>query len=132
MKALPLFALMSVAAATLVQAGPALDISGAVKVAQKSLNERKLDGDVWIKSISLESKTITGSNAVWVVSWNAPVLIEEGKLESGIEIKMDGSYVRYVNKTSVTPGTAGIPADRVELTNPRTRTKRPSVLDLKH
>ncbi len=109
-------------------AAPALSIEQAVKIANEALKERNLTGQTWISSITLEA----GKTPVWAVKWNAPIVVDPSKRETGLEIQMDGTYARYVDKSSITPATAGVPADRAALSNHRTRSDRPSILDLKH
>jgi hypothetical protein len=114
------------------RAAPALSIEQAIKVANDTLKERGLTGQTWITGVTLESTAMAGKTQIWVVKWNAPIVIDTAKRETGLEIQMDGTYARYVDKSSITPGTAGIPADRAALSNHRTRSDRPSILDLKH
>jgi len=113
-------------------AAPELSIEQAIKVANDTLKERGLTGQTWITGVTLESTAMAGKTQIWVVKWNAPIVIDTAKRETGLEIQMDGTYARYVDKSSITPGTAGIPADRAALSNHRTRSDRPSILDLKH
>jgi len=117
---------------TTASAAPTLTIEQAIKVANDALKERGLTGQTWITGATLESTSMGGKTQVWVVKWNAPIVIEPTKRETGLEIQMDGTYARYVDKSSVTPGTVGVPADRAALSNHRTRSDRPSILDLKH
>lgn len=114
------------------QGAPPLPIDQALSIANGTLKERNLGDQYWITSITLESTSVGRKPSIWVVRWNAPIMLEEAKRETGLEIQMDGSYARYVDKTSVTPATAGIPAGRAALSNHRTRSDRPSILDLKH
>jgi hypothetical protein len=114
-------------------AAPPLSIEKALKIANEYLKENGRT-DTAITGISLEKTSIGGSKTVWAVRWETPVLLSDTKRETGLEIAMDGSYARYTEKISNknTPATAGIPADRAELSNHRTRSDRPSILDLKH
>jgi hypothetical protein len=123
-----LFLLSFSSFAAALSAAPTLPIEQAVKIASDALKERNLTGQTWINSVTLEA----GKTPVWVVKWNAPIVIDPSKRETGLEIQMDGTYARYVDKSSITPATAGVPADRAALSNHRTRSDRPSILDLKH
>ena len=113
-------------------AAPALPAEQAVKIANDTLKERGLTGQVWITGVTLEPTSIAGKTFIWVVHWNAPIALDDGKRETGLEIQMDGTYARYVDKTTNTPGTVGVPSERAALSNHRTRSDRPSILDLKH
>jgi hypothetical protein len=114
-------------------AAPPLSIDKALKIANDYLKENGRT-DTVITGINLEKTSIGGSKTVWTVRWEIPVLLSDTKRETGLEIAMDGSYARYTEKIANknTPATAGIPADRAELSNHRTRSDRPSILDLKH
>ncbi len=127
-----LFALASCILVATAGAAPGLSIEQATKIANDTLKERNLTGQTWITGITLESTSTSGKKQVWVVKWNAPIELQPSKRETGLEIQMDGSYARYVDKQSITPATAGVPADRAALANHRTRSDRPSILDLKH
>ena len=127
-----LFSIAVLVFAGVAQAAPQLSIEQAMQVANGALKERNLAGQVWITGLTLEPTSMSKTKYVWVARWSSPVSLEEGKRETGLEIQMDGTYARYVDKTSITPATAGIPADRAALTNHRTRSDRPSILDLKH
>jgi hypothetical protein len=115
-------------------AEPGLPIDKALKIANNYLKENGRK-DTFIKSITLDPTSLSKNQYVWAAMWGEPVLLDENKRESGIEIQMDGSIARYTEKIGTsknTPGTVGVPADRAELLNHRTRSTRPSILDLKH
>jgi hypothetical protein len=114
------------------QAAPELPIDKALKIANSYLKENGRT-DVWVSAIELE-KTSATTGHVWAVKWNTPVVLDDTKRETGLEVAMDGTIARYTEKVANanTPAVAGVPADRTELSNHRTRTKRPSILDLKH
>ncbi len=131
MRLLPILLSCTVLAST-VHAAPQLSIEQAAKIANDNLKERGLTGQNWITAITLENTSMGGKTTVWAVKWNAPIVIDPAKRETGIEIQMDGTYARYVDKSSITPASAGVPADRAALSNHRTRSDRPSILDLKH
>ena len=123
---------LAVSLTTVTYAAPQLSIEQALKIANDTLKERNLNGQYWITGITLEPTSMSRSQFVWVVRWNAPISLEESKRETGLEIQMDGTYARYVDKASVTPASVGVPAERAALSNHRTRSDRPSILDLKH
>lgn len=117
-----------------IHANPSVSIDEALKLAKKYLKENARDG-VFIRSLSLDPTSLAKNQYVWAAMWSAPVMIEDSKRETGVEISMDGSVARYVEKvgsSAATPGTVGVPASRAELQNHRTRSTRPSILDLKH
>lgn len=115
-----------------LRAEPALSAEQAVKIASDALKERNLSGQYWITGLTLEAISLGKKQSVWVVRWNAPISLEQAKRETGLEIAMDGTYARYVDKTTITPANAGIPGSRAALSNHRTRSDRPSILDMKH
>jgi hypothetical protein len=121
--------------ATTALAGPSLPIEKAVKIAQDWLKDAGQKDSNFIAAVSLDPTALTRSEFVWAVRWNTPIQLEETKRETGIEIAMDGTVARYVDKTTPaqtnTPGAVGVPAGRAELTNTKNRTTRPSILDLK-
>ena len=114
------------------EAAPQLSIDQALKIANSYLKENGRT-DVWITSVALDKPSIGGAD-VWVFKWNAPVALDGTKRETGLEVAMDGTIARYTEKVSNTssPGTVTVPADRAALSNHRTRSDRPSILDLKH
>ena len=120
-------------ALTSAQAAPPLSIDKALKIANDYLKENGRT-DTAIVGISLEKTSMTGSKTVWAVRWETPVLLSDTKRETGLEIAMDGSFARYTEKIANknTPASVGVPADRAALSNHRTRSDRPSILDLKH
>jgi len=132
MKAPLLTAALYLGAGLTLRAEPAVSAEQAIKIANETLKERSLAGQYWITGVTLEPTTLGKRESVWVVRWNAPISLEKAKRETGLEVGMDGTYARYVDKTAVTPATAGIPAGRAPLSNHRTRSDRPSILDLKH
>jgi len=134
MKKLILALAFAVTLAPAIQANPSVSIDEALKLAKKYLKENDRGG-VFIKSLSLDPTSLAKNQYVWAAMWNAPVMLDNTKRETGVEIAMDGSVARYVEKvgsSTATPGTVGVPASRSELSNHRTRTTRPSILDLKH
>jgi hypothetical protein len=128
------FAILLAFTAATACAEPQLPIEKAIKIANNYLKENGRK-DTFVKSISLDPTSLAKNQYVWAAMWGAPVPLEDMKRESGIEIQMDGTVSRYVEKTGSsknTPGTVGVPADREALLNHRTRSDRPSILDLKH
>jgi hypothetical protein len=132
MKSIALAAALSfVAIETL--AAPQLSVDQALKIANSYLKEMGRSGTS-IVGINLENTALSGGKTVWAVRWDTPVVLSETKRETGLEISMDGSYARYTERmaNANSPSSAGVPADREALRNHRTRSDRPSILDLKH
>lgn len=125
--------LLALALAPLAHAEPSVSIDEALKIAKKYLKENDRSG-IFIQSLSLDPTSLAKNQYVWSAMWNAPVMLDDTKRETGVEISMDGSVARFVEKvgsTTATPGSVGVPASRAELSNFRTRTTRPSILELK-
>ena len=72
-----------------------------------------------VMSITLDRDSLRGKERYWYARWSENVKLEERKTELGLRINMDGSIVRMVE------GPASQPK------NYRTRSDRPSILDLK-
>lgn len=75
---------------------PALAIDQALKLAMNHLAERGLAGQHYIGSLSLEDSTLTGGERYWVARW-VPAIRADQKVESGLQIKMDGSLARLTS-----------------------------------
>jgi hypothetical protein len=133
MKSLLTLAFATALGLTTVHAAPPLSIDKALKIANEYLKENDRS-DTSISGINLEKTSLGGGKFVWAVRWETPVLLTDTKRETGLEIAMDGSYARYTEKIANknTPASVGVPADRAALSNHRTRSDRPSILDLKH
>lgn len=127
----PLFALF-VLLTTSALAAPELPVEKAIAIAQKHLKERNAGG-AFITSVKLETENARRSSFRWAVEWSEPIALDETKKETGIEIAMDGTLVSIVkgpaNRDPVTGKSD--PNGPTGLSNPRTRTTRPSILDLK-
>jgi hypothetical protein len=125
--------LLFVALASIASAAPQVTVDEAVKIASKYLKESG-NSDTWITSVALEQTSLSAGKPVWSIRWNTPIIVSETKRETGLEVAMDGSFARYTEKmaNTNTPSVAGVPASRAELSNHRTRSQRPSILDLKH
>jgi hypothetical protein len=128
------FAALTLALVAATDAAPPVSIDQALKIANGYLQETGRAGQTSIVGITLEKTAITSGKQVWVARWDTPVMLDDTKRETGLEIAMDGSYARYTEKVASknTPFTVGVPAQRAELSNHRTRSTRPSILDLKH
>lgn len=129
---LPIFAL-ALLTATSGFAAPPLPVEKAVSIASNHLKDRGNAGSTYITSVKLEPDTVQRSSFRWAVTWNQPVVLDKLKKEVGVVIAMDGSLVSLVkgvpNKDPMTGKFD--PNGPTGLQNPRTRTDRPSILDLK-
>jgi hypothetical protein len=123
---LPLFALASLFTVSAF-AAPELPVEKAVALANQHIKERGAAGSTYITSVKLES------GRRWAFVWSEPIAIDALKKETGLMIDMDGGIVSIVkgppNKDPVTGKFD--PNGPTGLQNPRTRTDRPSILDLK-
>ncbi len=128
---LALFALAALTATAF--AGPTLPVEKAIVIAQQHLKERGGAGSAFITSVKLQPTTARGSTFRWAVEWSQPIVIDETKKETGIEIDMDGGLVSIVKGPANQDPVTGKfdPNGPTGLSNPQTRTKRPSILDLK-
>jgi hypothetical protein len=109
-------------AACLAQAVPELTIDRAAAAAQKELKDRGLDGHIYVFSLTLEADGVLNKQLHWTARWSEAIPGDERTKEIGLRINMDGNTVRLVE------GPGSVDA----LRNPRTRSDRPSILDLKH
>lgn len=114
-------------------AAPTLPVDRAVALAHQHLKDRGHAGKYYITSVKLEAANARRSAYHWSVDWSAAIPVDELKKEVGLEIAMDGTVVSIVkgpaNKDPMTGRFE--PNGPTGLQNPRTRTKRPSILDLK-
>ena len=76
---------------------PAISAERAVKLAQEQLTSRSLQGKHYISSLILEKASITSKQVRWVAMYTPSIPLGDRK-ELGVEIGMDGSVVRLVNK----------------------------------
>ncbi len=122
MRSLLLSSLVLLAAVCLAQAAPRITIGEAASIAQNELKSRGLESQIYIVGIALQADGMANTEKYWNVRWSEAIAGEERKKEVGVKVKMDGSIVRLVESSE------GVEA----LRNHRTRSDRPSVLDLKH
>ncbi len=123
MKTLRLLALIALLGSTAAVAAPSLPIDRAAALAQAHLRERGLEGQVYVTSLALEIEALARRTPYWYARWSQSIAGDEKKRELGLRINMDGSFVRIVEAPN---------ASREALRNHRTRSDRPSILDLKH
>jgi hypothetical protein len=85
------------AAFTLHAAPPTLTADKAAKIAQEQLTSRNLQGKHHVASLVLERASFTSKEVRWVATYYPSIPLGDRK-EIGVEIGMDGSVVRLVNK----------------------------------
>jgi hypothetical protein len=131
MKTLLLILALSLASNTHPVAAAPLEIEKAIRIARDHLKQTGLASQVSIASATLEAPASQNSAPAWVIRWSAPLEVEGSQREIGLQVAMDGSSARLVERV-VRTGSGYVPANRAELSNHRTRTNRPSILNLKH
>ena len=92
-----LFALTMASTALAADQRPALQLEKAVAIAADYLKSIGQDKDHWIASISYERESMMSGGYKWYVKWGPPIKLE-GRKELGLEIAMDGSLARAVDK----------------------------------
>jgi hypothetical protein len=81
-----------------------LPISRALDLGQKTLAEKGMANQAYIKSIELQQTAAFGGKQVWYVQWSEPIPASKpGKKEVGIEISMDGSVVHMIKGPGTPP-----------------------------
>lgn len=80
-------------------APPALSVDRAAKIAQQQLTSRNLQGQHHVSSLALEKSSFTSKEVRWVAIFTPSIPLGDRK-EIGVEIAMDGSVVRLVNKAA--------------------------------
>jgi hypothetical protein len=82
-----------------VAAPPALTADKAAKIAQEQLTSRNLQGKHHVSSLVLEKTSFTSKEVRWVATFTPGIPLGDRK-EIGVEIGMDGSTVRLVDKAA--------------------------------
>ena len=75
---------------------PALPIEKALSIAQDYL--KKSGHAVAIASLTVERESLTNKSKHWYAKWAPPIALDGGRKEFGIEIAMDGTVARIVDK----------------------------------
>jgi hypothetical protein len=118
--------ILLLAVACFATAAPRLTVEQAAAIAQKNLKDRGVDGQIYVISVVLEPAGVLNKEMHWRAMWSASIPGDTDSKnktsEVGLQINMDGSVVRLIE------GAGNLEA----LRNPRTRSDRPSILDLKH
>ena len=77
---------------------PALPIEKALAIAQGYLKESGRAGKVAIAGLSVERDAIGSRSGHWYAKWAPSIALDGGRKEFGIEIGMDGTVARIVDK----------------------------------
>ena len=75
---------------------PALPIEKALAIAQDYL--KKSGHSAAIAGLSVERESITNKTVHWYAKWVPSIPLDGGRKEFGIEIAMDGTVARIVDK----------------------------------
>ena len=75
---------------------PALPIEKALAIAQDYL--KKAGHSVAIGGLSVERESFTNKSVHWYAKWVPSIALDGGRKEFGIEIAMDGTVARIVDK----------------------------------
>jgi hypothetical protein len=84
---------------------PTMPIDQALKLAMDHLADRGLTGQHYISSLTLEDSALTGGERYWLARWSPAIRVDK-TVESGLQIKMDGTLARL---TSGGPNGTGRP-----------------------
>ena len=93
-----LLALSICASAFAADEKPALPIEKALSIAQEYLKKSGQAGSVAIAGLSVERESISNRKTHWYAKWAPPIALDGGRKEFGIEIAMDGTLARIVDK----------------------------------
>jgi hypothetical protein len=77
---------------------PALPIDKALAIAQKYLADASHTGATAISSLAVERETFGSSKVNWFARWAPMIVLPDGRKELGLEIHMDGTFARIVDK----------------------------------
>ena len=77
---------------------PALPIEKALGIAQDYLKKSGQSGSVSIAGLSVERDSIGSKGGHWYAKWAPAIALDGGRKEFGIEIAMDGTVARIVDK----------------------------------
>ena len=91
-----LLALSLGASAFSAEEKPALPIEKALAIAQDYL--KKSGRGVAIAGLSVERDSLGSKSGHWYAKWAPAIPLDGGRKEFGIEIKMDGTLARIVDK----------------------------------
>lgn len=93
-----LLALSVSASAFAAEEKPAMPIEKALGIAQGYLKEHGQAGSVAIAGLSLERESLSRKTMHWYAKWVPAIPLDGGRKEFGIEIQMDGTLARIVDK----------------------------------
>ena len=93
-----LLALSISASAFAAEEKPALPIEKALSIAQDYLKKGGHAGSVVIAGLSVERVAFNSKKTRWYAKWAPEIALDGGRKEFGIEIEMDGTVARIVDK----------------------------------
>lgn len=93
-----LIALTISASAFAADEKPALPIEKALSIAQDYLKKQGHAGPIAIAGLSVESAAFGSKKTRWYAKWAPSIPLDGGRKEFGIEIEMDGTVARIVDK----------------------------------
>ena len=79
---------------------PALPIDKALAIAQKYLADGGHTSGTAISSLAVEREAFGSSKNNWFAKWAPTIVLPDGRKELGLEIHMDGTIARIVDKKS--------------------------------
>ena len=77
---------------------PALPIEKALTIAQDYLQKGGHAGSTAIAGLSVERASLGSKKTQWYAKWAPSIPLDGGRKEFGIEIAMDGTIARIVDK----------------------------------
>ena len=77
---------------------PAMPIEKALTIAQGYLKEHGHAGSVVVAGLSVERNSFGSKSTHWYAKWAPSIPLDGGRTEFGIEIQMDGTLARIVDK----------------------------------
>ena len=86
------------ASALAAEERPALPIDKALAIAQKYLADGGHAGGTAISSLAVEREAFGSSKLNWFARWAPTIVLPDGRKELGLEIHMDGTFARIVDK----------------------------------
>lgn len=79
---------------------PSMPFDKALAIVQHYIKESGRGGEIVIGGLTSEREAIGSKSGHWFAKWATPLSIDGGRKELGIEIAMDGTIARIVDKKS--------------------------------
>ena len=93
-----LLAMLISASAFAAEEKPALPIDKALAIAQDYLKKNGHADSIAIAGLSIERAAFGSKSTHWYAKWAPSIPLDGGRKEFGIEIEMDGTVARIVDK----------------------------------